>query len=130
MDRGLERRRENLGARRFAVALAVHLGPCRRIGRQSADEIHDLAARFFPVDPAVLLENLRRRAQRRLVEQVALLRLARRVADHRRAVADEGDGLIARHLQPLHEAQGHKVPHMQRICRRVKANIERNFFLS
>ena len=39
VDRGLERRRENLGARRFAVALAVHLGPCRRIGRQSADEI-------------------------------------------------------------------------------------------
>ena len=46
------------------------------------------------------------------------------VSDHRRAAADEGNGLVTRHLQALHQAQRHKMTHMERIRRRVEANIE------
>ena len=46
------------------------------------------------------------------------------VADQGGAVADQGDGLVARHLQTLHQAQRHKVTHMQRIGRAVKADVE------
>ena len=41
------------------------------------------------------------------------------------AAADQGDGLVARHLQPLHQAQGHEVAHVQAVRRAVKADIER-----
>ena len=46
------------------------------------------------------------------------------VANHGRAAADQGNGLVARHLQPLHQAQGHEVANVQRVCRGVKANVE------
>ena len=46
------------------------------------------------------------------------------VADHGRAAADQGNGLVARHLQPLHQAQGHEVANVQGVCRGVKANVE------
>ena len=51
----------------FVRPRAVHRGPRRRIGRQPADKIHDPLARPAPVDAAVLLEDLRRGVQRRLV---------------------------------------------------------------
>ena len=47
------------------------------------------------------------------------------VSDQRGAVADEGDGLVARHLQALHQTQSHKVADMQRVRRAVKADVER-----
>ena len=47
------------------------------------------------------------------------------VADQGRAVADEGDGLVARHLQTLHQAQSHKVTHVQGVRRAVKADVKR-----
>ena len=46
------------------------------------------------------------------------------VADQRRTVADQGDGLVARHLQTLHQAQRHKVAHVQAVRRTVKADVE------
>ena len=47
-----------------------------------------------------------------------------RVTDHTGTTADQGDRLIAGLLQTLHQGQCHKVTYMQRICRRVKADIE------
>ena len=49
------------------------------------------------------------------------------VADHGGTAADQSDGLVAGHLQPLHQAQRHKVTHMQTVCGRVKANIKHGF---
>ena len=46
------------------------------------------------------------------------------VTDHGGAAADQGDGLVARHLEPLHQAQGHEVAHVQAVRRAVKADIE------
>ena len=49
---------------------------------------------------------------------------ARGVTDHGRAAANQGNGLIARHLQPLHKTQGHKMAYMERIRRGVETNVE------
>ena len=57
-------------------------------------------------------------------EHFAHIRPAGGIADHRCAVANEGDGLIAGHLQALHQAQSHEVPHMQGVRCAVKANVE------
>ncbi len=46
------------------------------------------------------------------------------VADHGGAAADQGNGLVACHLQALHQAQGHKVAHVQAVRRAVKADVE------
>ena len=46
------------------------------------------------------------------------------VADIAGAAADEGDGPVARHLQPLHQAQGHEVAHVEGVGGGVKADIE------
>lgn len=52
----------------FPVPLfADQVAPGRRIGRQPSDEIDDPPSRQRPVDPAVLLEDLGRGAERRLV---------------------------------------------------------------
>ena len=40
------------------------------------------------------------------------------------AAADESDGLVACHLQALHQAQRHEMTYMEGICGRVKAYIE------
>ena len=45
----------------------------------------------------------------------------------RGTAADEGDGLIARHLQTLHQAQGHEMTHVQAVCGGIKANIKYRF---
>ena len=50
--------------------------------------------------------------------------LARRVADHTGSAAQEGDGLVARHLQALHQAQSHEVAHMKAVRRGVEADVE------
>ena len=59
-----------------------------------------------------------------LGEHLAHIRAARGVADHGRAAADERDGLVARHLEALHQRQCHKVAGRQAVGRAVKADIE------
>ena len=54
----------------------------------------------------------------------AHIRPAGGIADHGRAAADEGNGSVAGHLQPLHQAQCHEVTHMQGVGSGVKADIE------
>ena len=49
---------------------------------------------------------------------------AARVADHGGAAADEGDGPVAGLLQTLHQAQSHKMAHVEGVCRGVKADVE------
>ena len=46
------------------------------------------------------------------------------VSDHTRAAADQGNRLVARVLQALHQAECHEVPHMQTVRGRVEADIE------
>ena len=62
-----------------------------------------------------------------LGQHLAHIGAAGGVADERRTVADEGDGLVPGHLQTLHQAQCHEVTDMQRVRRAVKANVERGF---
>ncbi len=50
--------------------------------------------------------------------------LARGVADHSGAAAQESDGLVARHLQTLHQAQSHKMPYVKAVRRGVEADVE------
>ena len=49
---------------------------------------------------------------------------ARRVTDHGGAAANQGNGLIACHLQALHQGQGHKVAGGQAVGCAVKADVE------
>ena len=67
---------------------------------------------------AVVLDGLRR-------HHGTHVRPAGGVADIAGAAADQGDRAVARHLQPLHQAQGHEVAHVQAVRRGVKADIER-----
>ena len=60
-----------------------------------------------------------------LGQHLAHIGAAGGVADHGRAAADERNGPVARHLQPLHQAQRHEVAHVQAVRRGVKADIER-----
>ena len=53
------------------------------------------------------------------------IRSAGGVPDHGGAAANQGDGFVARHLQTLHQAQRHKVTHMQGVGGGVKADVER-----
>ena len=46
------------------------------------------------------------------------------VADHGGAAADQGDGLVSRLLQALHEGQGHEVARRQAVSGAVKADVE------
>ena len=47
------------------------------------------------------------------------------ITDHCGTSTNQSNWLIATHLQTLHQAQCHKVPHMQGVCRAVKADVER-----
>ena len=58
-------------------------------------------------------------------QHLAHIGSARGVADHGGAAADQGDRLVARHLQALHQRQRHEVPCRQAVRRAVKADIER-----
>ena len=55
------------------------------------------------------------------------IRPAGGVADIAGAAANQCDRAVARHLEPLHQAQRHKVSHMERIGRGVKANVKHGF---
>src|SRR5699024_5644604 len=46
------------------------------------------------------------------------------VADHGGAAADQCDGLVAGHLQPLHQGQGHEVAGGQAVGGAVKADVK------
>ena len=60
-----------------------------------------------------------------LGEHLAHIVATRGVSDHGRAAADQGDGLVARHLESFHQAQRHEVADVQAIRRAVKADVER-----
>ena len=59
-----------------------------------------------------------------LGEHLAHVGAAGWVADHGGAAADQGDGGIARRLEPLHQGQGHEVPRRQAVRRTVEADIK------
>ena len=59
-----------------------------------------------------------------LGEHLAHIRAAGGVANHGGAPANEGDRLVACHLQPLHQGEGHKVAHGQAVGGAVKADVE------
>ena len=59
-----------------------------------------------------------------LGQHLAHIGTARGVTDHGGAAADQGDGLIASHLQALHQGQGHKMACSQAVRSTVKADIE------
>jgi len=56
-------------------------------------------------------------------QQLAALVLARRVADLGRAAAHQGDRPVAGLLHPAQQHDLHQVPDMQRIRRRIEADI-------
>ena len=59
-----------------------------------------------------------------LGQHLAHIGAAGGVADHGGAAADEGDGLVACHLQTLHQGQGHEVAGSQTVGGAVKADVE------
>ena len=59
-----------------------------------------------------------------LGQHLAHIGAAGGVADHGGAAADEGDGLVACHLQTLHQGQGHEVAGSQAVGGAVKADVE------
>ena len=58
-----------------------------------------------------------------LVQEVALRRLHRRVADHAGGAAHEGDGFVAAALEMLQDHHADKVADMQGVGRRVDAYV-------
>ena len=52
------------------------------------------------------------------------IRTTGRIADHTGAAANQCDRLVASHLQPLHKNKRHEMTDMQRIRRRIEADIE------
>ena len=59
-----------------------------------------------------------------LGEHSAHIGAAGGVSDHGGAAADEGDGLVARHLQTLHQRQRHEMAGGEAVGRAVKADVE------
>ena len=77
----------------------------------------DEPAHLFLEAVYVVLDGLLR-------HHLAHVGLAGRVADHCRTAANEDDGLVARHLEALHQAERHKVSHVQAVCGGVEADVE------
>ena len=46
------------------------------------------------------------------------------VADHTGSAAEERDGLVACHLEALHQAQSHKMSYVQGVSGGVEADVE------
>ena len=83
--------------------------------------------RYRTREAAKLRADARRRCgERRVVEQVALDDLARRIADHAGRAADDGDRLVPRALEPRQHDHRHQVADVQRLGRRVVAGVERD----
>ena len=59
------------------------------------------------------------------IEKLALVLLAARITDHARTAAGEGDGPVARLLEPPERAELEEVTHVQAVCRRVEAGVDR-----
>ena len=59
-----------------------------------------------------------------LGQHLAHIGAAGGVTDHGSAAANLGDGLVACHLQALHQGQGHKVSCGQTIGGAVEADVE------
>ena len=54
----------------------------------------------------------------------AHIRASRRVANHARASANQGNRLVACHLKTLHQAKRHKVAYVEAVSCRVETDIE------
>ena len=59
-----------------------------------------------------------------LGQHLAHISASGRVADHGRAAADQGDGLVASHLQALHQGQRKKMAGSQAVGGAVKADVK------
>ena len=99
------------------VVVVHQTGGVRRIGV----EVEQLGQ--LPLDGLLVV------AQRRLVEQVALLRLARRVADHARRAPYECQRAVSAHLEVLEDHYAHQVADVQRIGRGIDAQVGRRHLL-
>ena len=136
---------------RHAVALAVETFLDRILGHHVVDrdqlaDVTDEVEEADPLHPVVVvdhqcgvggvgvevdefgqlpLDRLLIAAQRLLVEQVALLRLARRIADHARCAADQCDGTVAAHLEMFENHHSHQMSDMQRVGRGIDTQIGR-----
>ena len=76
----------------------------------------------------LLLDALLIVAQSRFVEQIALLRLARRVTDHTRSATDQRQRLVAATLEMTQNHHTAQVSDVQRIGCRVDTQISRYHF--
>ena len=59
-----------------------------------------------------------------LGQHLAHIRPAGGIADHGGTAANQSDGFVAGHLQPLHQGQGHEMACGEAVGGAVKANIE------
>ncbi len=59
-------------------------------------------------------------------EQVALGRLAARVSDHPGRTAGDGDGPVARELEPAQDEQADEVAEVQAVRGGIEADVERD----
>ncbi len=102
------------------IELQEPVGIVHHLGLALAELNEPLHLLFEAV--AVVLDGLRG-------HHVAHIGAAGGVADVASAAANEGDGAVARHLEPLHQAQGHKVAHMEGVRSGVKADVEHRLAL-
>ena len=61
-----------------------------------------------------------------LGEQLALLRLAARIADGAGRAAGDGNGMMAEQLKPPQRQQRHQIADVQTVRRRVEAAVKRD----
>ena len=59
-----------------------------------------------------------------LGHHLAHVSTSRRISYHAGAAAHQGYGLVARHLQPLHQAERHKVAYVQAVRRRIESDVK------
>ena len=99
------------------VVVVDQFGRIRSVGLE-VDQVTEL-----PSDPLLVA------TQGLLVEQVALKRLARRVADHAGSPAHQENGLMPAPLEVFKDHNADKVPDMQRVRRRVDSDVSRRHLL-
>ena len=99
------------------VVVVDQLGRVRFVGREVDQPLE------LPADTLLIA------AQRLLVEQVALERLAGRVANHARRSADQKDRLMAATLEMLQDHHADQMPDMQRVGRRINPDVGGRHFL-
>ena len=93
------------------IVVIYEQGSVRRVAVE-VDQLRELS-----------LDSLLIVAQRCLVEQVTLLRLTARVADHTRSTAHQCDRTVAATLKMFQDHNAHQVADMQRVSRGVDTQI-------